>query len=36
MYPTVPTEVMAGAMELVCFVSTAIAAIVSYILMMRF
>lgn len=36
MYPSVPTEIMIGGMELICFVSTAIAAIVSYIFMMRF
>lgn len=35
MYPVITTDMVAGAMELVCFVSTVLAAVISYLLTLR-
>ena len=36
MYPIDSADIVAGSMELVCFISTAIAVFVSYLLSLRF
>lgn len=36
MYSTVSADMVAHAIELICFISTAVAAFVSYIFMLRF
>jgi len=36
MYSAVSADMIAHAMELICFISTAVAAFVSYIVMLRF
>ena len=36
MYPMIPDEMMANAMQLVCLVTTAFAALASYVITLRF
>jgi hypothetical protein len=36
MYPMIPDEMMANAMQLICLVTTAFAALVSYAMTLRF
>jgi len=36
MYPMVSHDMVAGTMELVCFISTAFVAVVTYLLTLRF
>ncbi len=36
MYPMIPDEMMANAMQLICLVTTAFAALVCYVMTLRF
>jgi hypothetical protein len=36
MYPLIPGEALSGTMEIVCYFCTAVTAVVSYFLTMRF
>jgi|GEM_PF-6721700 hypothetical protein len=36
MYPVLPPEIMSGALEMVCYVCTAVGALLSLLLSMRF
>lgn len=36
MYPLIPDEMMANAMQLICFVTTVFAALASYVLTLRY